>query len=435
MVQNASCKVSVLVPVYNVKKYLAECLDSLVAQTLDDIEFVCIDDGSTDGCGEILDAYAAKDARFRVIHKANSGYGASMNAGLRAARGEYIGIVESDDFADPDMFRALYEAAHVHQVDVVKSNYWEVKDGKSSFVEVLRGHAYGKVLCPRKDEMKFFVESPTIWSCLYRRAFLLEQEIWFNETPGASYQDTSFVFLTKAYADSFLLVEEGYLHYRIDNAASSVHSTGKIYSVIDEYDAVERHLNAHVLPEQKKLQGLSAELLYVNFGFTEGRIPLGWYPAFWAKGYPKLKAAQERGVFREDLKESMGEWMLQRYLPHQQQRILLEGILSICRSGSAAYLAGAGQVAKSLLALFRRQGCAVAGLLVSTAGKNPADVDDVPVYAMQDAPADREHDVVIIAVTPRKPEVQQEIFFTLEQAGYRNVIVLTKELQQALAGA
>lgn len=88
------CDVSVLVPVYNVKTYLRECLDSLAAQTLEHIEFVCIDDGSTDGSSEILDEYAGRDARFRVIHKENSGYGMSMNIGLRAACGKYIGIVE-----------------------------------------------------------------------------------------------------------------------------------------------------------------------------------------------------------------------------------------------------------------------------------------------------------------------------------------------------
>lgn len=430
---NEWCKVSVLVPVYNVEKYLRECLDSLVAQTLPEIEFICIDDGSTDSCGEMLDVYAAWDDRFRVIHKENSGYGASMNVGLRAARGEYIGIVEPDDFADPDMFRVLYKAAHEHRVDVVKSNYWEVMNGKSRFVEVLCDHAYGRVICPRKEEEKFFTEPPTIWSCIYRREFLREQDIWFNETAGASYQDTSFVFLTKAYADSFLLVKDGYLHYRIDNAASSIHSTGKIYSVIDEYDAIQRHFATHGVEEQKKLSELSADLLYLNFDSTERRIPLGWCPAFWAKGYPKLKAAQEQGVFHGDLGDSMEVWMMQRYLSHQEKKIFLEGVLSICRSSPSLYLFGAGRVASFLLSSFRRLGCNVAGLLVSRAEQNPDGIDGVPVYTLRVAPADREHDAVMIAVTPSKPEVQQKIFFALEDAGYRNVIVLTEELRQALS--
>lgn len=427
------CNVSVLVPVYNTKTYLRACLDSLAAQTLRSIEFICIDDGSTDGSGEILDAYAARDARFRVIHKENSGYGASMNVGLRVAHGEYIGIVESDDFADSEMFRALYEVACHHPVDVVKSNYWEEKDGERTFVEVLQGHAYGKVFCPRHDDKIFLVEPPTIWSCIYRKAFLLEQDIWFNETPGASYQDTSFVFLTKAYADSFYLVKDAYLHYRLDNASSSVHSTGKIFSIIDEYDAVQRHLTAHQTADQETLREFSAQLFYRGFGFTESRIPFTMCPVFWAKAYPKLKAAQNQGVFHGDLGASMEAWMLPRYAFYQTVGLLCEGFLPFCRAQEHVYLYGAGQVATGLIKVLRRNGCEVDGLLVTSTDENRAEVDGVPVYALAASPADPAHDLVVIAVTPRKPKVQQEIFFQLEQAGYRNVIVLTKELQEALA--
>lgn len=427
------CKVSVLVPVYNVKRYLRQCLDSLAAQTLEDIEFVCIDDGSTDGCGEILDGYAARDARFRVIHKANSGYGASMNVGLRAARGAYVGIVESDDFAAPEMFASLFATAAVSRADVVKSNYWEVADGKRTFTEVLRGHAYGKVFCPRREDAAFLLETPSIWSCLYRRAFLLEQSICFNETPGASYQDTSFAFLTKAYAERFLLVKDAYLHYRTDNASSSVRSAGKIFAVIDEYDAVQRHLEAHQFAEHAELCEFSAKLLYQNFWFTESRIPLAMYTTFWRRGYPKLKAAQEQGVFHEDLGESMEAWMMQRYLFYQTAWLLRDGFLTVCRLASKRYLYGAGQVAAAMLKFFHRHGIEADGLLVSKREGNPPSIDDVPVHVLADAPADREHDLVVIAVTPKRPEVQQEIFFQLEQAGYRNVIVLTRELQEALA--
>ena len=127
--------------------------------------------------------------------------------------------------------------------------------------------------------------------------------------------------------------------------------------------------------------------------------------------------------------------MMQRYLSHQKKKILLEGVLSICRSSPSLYLFGAGRVASFLLSSFRRLGCNVAGLLVSRADQNPDGVDGVPVYTLRVAPADREHDIIMIAVTPSKPEVQQEIFFALEEAGYRNVIVLTEELRQALAGA
>ena len=94
-------KVSILVPCYNVEKYLKQCLDSIVNQTLQDIEIICINDGSTDSTLDIIKQYAKNDDRFVVIDKQNEGYGKSMNRGLDAATGEYIGIVESDDWIEP----------------------------------------------------------------------------------------------------------------------------------------------------------------------------------------------------------------------------------------------------------------------------------------------------------------------------------------------
>ena len=90
-------KVSVIVPVYNSAKYLTQCIGSILAQTLKDIEVICVDDGSVDGSGQMLDQYAARDARVKVFHQENRGYGAAMNIGLTEAKGCYIGIVESDD--------------------------------------------------------------------------------------------------------------------------------------------------------------------------------------------------------------------------------------------------------------------------------------------------------------------------------------------------
>ena len=122
-------KVSILMPACNVEKFLRECMDSVVGQTLKDIEIICIDDGSKDSTGDILDEYAEQDDRIKVIHKPNSGYGHSMNVGLQNATGEYVGIIETDDFADPDMFEKLYEVAKRTDADVVKSNYYTYNYG------------------------------------------------------------------------------------------------------------------------------------------------------------------------------------------------------------------------------------------------------------------------------------------------------------------
>ena len=133
---SGSIAVSVLTPVYNVEPYLRECLDSLESQTLREMEFICINDGSTDDSLAILKEYARRDSRFVIIDKPNSGYGASMNCGLDVARGEYVGIVESDDKASRSMFRKLYDYASKHDCDIVKSNYYEYDGHKSTKVDV-----------------------------------------------------------------------------------------------------------------------------------------------------------------------------------------------------------------------------------------------------------------------------------------------------------
>lgn len=426
------CKVSVLVPVYDVKPYLRQCLDSLVAQTLRDIEFICIDDGSTDGSERMLDEYAARDARFRVIHKPNSGYGASMNVGLRAAHGEYIGIVESDDFAAPEMFLSLVEAADSAQAEVVKSNYWTFDGSRAEFMEALRGQPYHQVLRPVRDDAALFFSPASIWTCLYRRDFLESKGIRFNETPGASFQDTSFAFLTKACAERFLLVPEAYLHYRINNAGSSVKSKGKIYSIIDEYDAMEAYLATYHGEDAQRLHELAAEVFFGIFGFNENRLSRDAWVLFWQKAYPKLVTAQKHGWFHQDLGPDMESWMFQRFQMCQTAELLFEGFKTWCREGKSVCLYGAGQVGTGLLAALKRCGCSVSCFLVSDGADAPAAVEGVPVYALQEAPVEREQVTVLIAVSPRKPEVQQEIFTALHQAGYRDVLVLTRELQLAL---
>ena len=120
-------QITVLVPVYNVERYLRECLDSIRAQTFVDFEAICINDGSTDTSRDIIQEYLDTDARFRVIDKPNSGYGASMNMGLAAARGSYIAILESDDLYMPTALEVLHDAAVEHDAQVVKGEfnlYW-----------------------------------------------------------------------------------------------------------------------------------------------------------------------------------------------------------------------------------------------------------------------------------------------------------------------
>ena len=236
--------VSILVPICNVERYLRECLDSLVNQTLKDIEIICLDDGSTDASLAVVEEYARRDPRIVVLSKPNSGYGDSMNKGLDLARGEYVGIVESDDFASIDMFEVMYKAAKRHDVDVVRTNYLahrtECDPSEDVLVDNLFGCKMGRPFAPM-EQKEVFMRQPAIWTGIYRKALLDAEEVRFLPTPGASFQDTAFYFKVFYAASKVLLLKEGYLHYRIDNAGSSVKNQSKVFPICEEYAEVWRY--------------------------------------------------------------------------------------------------------------------------------------------------------------------------------------------------
>lgn len=125
-------KVSVTVPVYNTSAYLRQCLDSLKKQSLPEIEFILVDDGSTDGSGRICDEYAADDSRFKVIHRKNGGLAVARQTGLELTRGEYVIVCDSDDWAEPDMYEKLYSKAKETNADIAACGYLaEYNDGRS----------------------------------------------------------------------------------------------------------------------------------------------------------------------------------------------------------------------------------------------------------------------------------------------------------------
>ena len=129
--------ISIIVPVYKVEPYLARCVESLRSQTLKDIEIILVDDGSPDKCPRMCDEFAKADPRIRVIHKENGGLSSARNAGLRDAQGQYIGFVDSDDTADPDMYQNMLEIAQREQVDFVMSDYLRIPASGKPFLKTL----------------------------------------------------------------------------------------------------------------------------------------------------------------------------------------------------------------------------------------------------------------------------------------------------------
>lgn len=125
---------SIVVPMYNVERFLPKCVESIRNQTLQNIEIILVDDGSPDRCGEIADEYAGKDSRIRVVHRANGGLGPARNSGMEVARGEYIGFVDSDDWVEPDMYERLYRAGIATGADIAFAGMKTIRHGKTDVV-------------------------------------------------------------------------------------------------------------------------------------------------------------------------------------------------------------------------------------------------------------------------------------------------------------
>ena len=239
-------KVSVLIYVLNDVSHIEKCIESVICQSLQDIEILLIDGGSTDGTVEILNRFSAQDERIKLVG-CSSGVGLQFNTGLRTAQGKYIGICESDDYLQPDMYEKQYAIAEKNQLDVLKANvnrFCQLGDHQTFFPFQFSGDRsiYDKVLYSQNDMTFLKLGVNGFWSGLYRRDFLLKNSIYMNETKGASYQDISISFLAAAKAERTMVMEKAFYNYRMDNPNSSINNPNKISILIDEYMLLKKRL-------------------------------------------------------------------------------------------------------------------------------------------------------------------------------------------------
>lgn len=249
-------KVSVIIYVLNDVTHIEKCVRSVMAQSLQELEIIIIDGKSIDGTSEILRELQEEDVRIRMIDS-EAGVGVQFNTGLRVARGKYIGICESDDYVLPDMYERQYVAAERYHADVVRANimrFCENNGRQYTFPFFISADTtlYDTILYPQTDAKFLNLGVNCFWSGLYRREFLLKNSIFMNETGGASYQDTSFSFLTQMYAERACVMSEAFYFYRIDNPNSSVNNPKKAVLLNREYQLLKQNLKQRELWEKYK---------------------------------------------------------------------------------------------------------------------------------------------------------------------------------------
>ena len=210
--------VSIILPCYNAEEHRRQCLDSIVGQTLRDTEILCVDDGSSDSTLDILREYRDRDDRFIIIEQKNAGAGAARNAGLRRASGTYLSFLDADDFFAPDMLEKAVRAAEEYQADYIVYNSDQYHQDKGAFVSVpwvIRQAdlpPYMPFTYRQLTDNVFLTFVGWAWDKLYRRSFVLEHGLWFQEQRTSN--DMLFVFSALVCARRIAVVNEVLAHQR-----------------------------------------------------------------------------------------------------------------------------------------------------------------------------------------------------------------------------
>ena len=224
-------KVSIIIPVYNVEKYIDRCMKSVLEQSLSDIEIILINDGSTDNCPTICDNYAKKDSRIKVIHKENQGLGFARNSGLDIATGKYIAFLDSDDYVDTNTYKRVYEELERAQAQMCIFSYIDKKDSGEEIKQII---PIGNTTLTKKDivsvgllgmigsEPEYFNDTyigMSVWKCVYSREVIEEHKIRFKSEKEFISEDIIFQMLIMPYINRIITLEDT-LYYYCENAGS-----------------------------------------------------------------------------------------------------------------------------------------------------------------------------------------------------------------------
>ncbi len=223
-------KISIIVPVYNVEKYLNKCLDSILAQTFEDYELLLIDDGSSDKSGNICDEYEKKDKRVKVFHKENGGLSSARNAGIDAACGEYIGFIDSDDYIDNDMFEILYNSLIENHADISVCGVYDCYNDR-----IERNNVDGKLyVFSDQDALREVLYGKRLQAFAVNK--LYKKEV-FNEMRfpvGKIYEDSFLIPSIFANSEKIVLVSvPKYYYQHREGSITSFKFSEKLFDVIE----------------------------------------------------------------------------------------------------------------------------------------------------------------------------------------------------------
>lgn len=311
-------KVSVIIPVYNTERYLKQCLNSVLAQTLEEIEIICVDDGSTDSSLSILQSYAENDSRIRIIHKENGGLVSARKAGVKAAKGIYIGYVDSDDWIEPEMYERLYRYGVENQADLVCSGYFLEGNYTTVHLDNVAAGLYEETkIRDLREDVIFNLEKKDVGirASLCCKLFSAEKlkKLQMEVSDEITISEDKMCLLSYLLESKRVYItKEVFYHYLI-HPASMVHTPNPRY--LEAVNAVYQYLiRLYDHPAFTKTMRMQAELYLVEMLYKGINSRLGfenrnlfWVDPYWLETVPEgsrvvLYGAGELGeVYRRQM--------------------------------------------------------------------------------------------------------------------------------------
>lgn len=424
-------KVSIIMPSLNVGAYIKECLRSAAVQTLEEIEIICIDAGSTDGTLEILRKYEETEPRMKVVDFGVRSYGAQVNYGISIARGEYIAILETDDFVDPEMYGTLYQAAKEHCADYAKADFkkfFTLSNGEYlySIVRLFEGKDagfYGRLLNPHTFDHLYKADF-NIWKGIYRRDFLMGNQIRLNESAGAAYQDIGFMEKVMAAAKRAVYLDKPFYYYRMDRDEASSYSIHSLKNTQFEFQKLMEYFDGS---EQVYRRGIYLHMMtaFLNeyektlkkTGFAYASSECSDHYAWFADHISE--AMKERIISFEDMERKYAEKLelllhspraFAEFLKSEKNRFseYMENL--VFEEPAQVIIFGAGHWGYEALKLLReKENCQVQAFADNDPGKQGIAVEGVNVFSLKQALRRFPAAVILIANEKYYPEIRVQI--------------------------
>lgn len=326
-------KVSVIMPSLNVAGYIEKAVRSACMQSLREIEIICIDAASTDGTWEILNRLGDEDARIILVKSDRRSYGYQVNCGIEMAKGEYIAILETDDYISDKMYEKLYYKAKDGEYEYVKCDYaayWTQVNGKPYMIHrkvILSEELYDKTLCP-VEHISLATDDWYLWNGIYKKSFLDKNGIRFSESEGAAFQDIGFLHSTIIGAKKARYIHGEYYYYCIDREGASSNSKNDLKYAYQEYKMIYENLRNNDEKEQAFFYQRIAKSFVLACrnnadidAHKDTQMQYDWFCGILRRGFQESVISRDRlpeGI-NDDLCELMGS--LESFKYHRKKKI------------------------------------------------------------------------------------------------------------------